>query len=191
MKRRKQKPLATIRGPVNAVIYKAKFQPFESTKYLNVAALKKAKKVPIQIGSIEAAGMKVTVEAEVDKGLITHIRPAGCENCGPPKSKGKTSGAFKKVAREALERVRALGKPTVKLPIPISHLSREAVDRIHFGPVLITLTGMGASRLGHVHHCQLYRWRDVHVVPKFIGSIMHWTISLAFCAYAITLGQRR
>ena len=134
MKRRKQKPLATIRGRVNASIYKAKFQPFESTKYLNVAALKKARKVPIQIGTIEAAGRKVIVEAEVRKGLITKIRPVGCENCGPLKSKGKANGAFKKMARESLKRVRDLGKPVVKLPIPISHLSRS---HIVFGPVVV------------------------------------------------------
>ena len=134
MKRRKQKPLATIRGRANAAIYKAKFQPFELTKYLNVAALKKARKVPIQIGTIEAAGRKVTVEAEVHKGLITKIRPVGCENCGPLKSKGKTGGALKKVAREALKRVRELGKPAMKLPIPISQLS---LTPIVFGPVII------------------------------------------------------
>ena len=138
MKRRKQKPLATIRGRVNASIYKAKFQPFESTKYLNVAALKKARKVPIQIGTIEAAGRKVTVEAEVRKGLITNIRPVGCENCGPLKSKGKASGAFKKMAREVLKRVRDLGKPAVKLPIPISHLARSHID---FGPVVVDWVG--------------------------------------------------
>ena len=44
--------------------------------------------------------MKVTVEAEVHKGVITKIRPVGCENCEPLKSKGKASGAFKKMARE-------------------------------------------------------------------------------------------
>ena len=132
---RKQRPLAKIRGRVN--IYRAKFQLFESTKYLNVAALKKARKVPIQIGTIEAAGMKATVVAEVHKGLITKIRPVDCENCGPLKSKGKASGAFKKLAREAFKRVRDLGRPAVKLPIPISHLSRS----FRFGPVVVINLG--------------------------------------------------
>src|SRR5262249_8498287 len=140
MKRRKQKPLATIRGPVRTEIYKAKFQPFESTKYLNLAALKKARKVPIQIGTIEAAGRKVAVEAEVSKGFITKIKPLACEDCGPLKSKGKASGAFKKAAREALKRVRDLGKPNVKLPIPISHLARSYID---FGPVIIDSSKKG------------------------------------------------
>jgi hypothetical protein len=134
MKRRKQKTQATIRDPVKPMVYKGRFQPFESIKYLNLAALKKAKKVPIQIGTIQAAGVKATVEAEVHKGLITKIRPVDCENCGPRNSKGRASGAFKKAMRDALVRVRALSEPTVKLPVSISQLAREGID---FGPVLI------------------------------------------------------
>jgi hypothetical protein len=138
MKRRQQKPKATIRDHAKVRIYKAKFQPFESIKYLNVAALKNAKKVPIQIGTIQAAGMTATVEAEVRKGLITKIRPVGCENCGPRKSKGRASGVFKKVVRDALKRVRALGEPAVKLPVSVSQLTRTHID---FGPVFITWFG--------------------------------------------------
>jgi len=95
--------------------------------------LKKAKKVPIQIGMVEAAGKKVTIEAEVSKGLITKIRPVGCENCEPPKSKGKVGkGAYKKLAHEALQRVRALGKPGTALPVPISQVSN-----LQIGPIII------------------------------------------------------
>ena len=68
MRRVKERPLETIRhGGLKAAIYKARFRLFESTKYLNTVALKRAKKVPIQIGWIEAVGMKVTLEAEVRK----------------------------------------------------------------------------------------------------------------------------
>jgi hypothetical protein len=103
---------------------------------LNVAALKKAEKVPIEIGTIESAGMNARLEAEVRKGLITKIRPVGCEKCGHLKSKGKRSTALKKVLGEGIERLRALGESGVKLPIPISQLSRETGT---IGPVTITI----------------------------------------------------
>ena len=131
MKRIEQKPLDTIRhGRLKATIYKARFRPFESTKYLNIVALKRAKKVPIQIGWIEAVGMNITLEAEVRKGLITKIRPVGCKNCGPQKkSKRKHRSAFNVVAREVLKRARVLGKRAT-LPIPVSAVSKLVVGRI-------------------------------------------------------------
>jgi hypothetical protein len=48
-KSRKPKPLATLSGPFTAKIHRSKFKPFESTKYLDVKALKKAGKVSVEI----------------------------------------------------------------------------------------------------------------------------------------------
>ena len=131
--RKAQRPLATIGGPLKAKVYRGKFRPFESTKYLDVAALKQAKKVPIEIGTIEAPAVKATLVAEVRKGLITKIKPLGCPNCmkGKPETKAGKA-AFRKVARQALKRVQTLGEPVMKLPIPI-----ESARTIDIGPIVI------------------------------------------------------
>src|SRR4030042_3203526 len=130
--RKAQRALATIGGPLKAKLYRGKFRAFESTKYLDVAALKQAKKVPIEIGTIEAPGVKATLVAEVREGMITKIKPLGCPNCMKQKPEPKTGkDAFKKVAREALKRVQTLGEPVMKLPIPI-----ERDRSIDIGPVV-------------------------------------------------------
>ena len=131
--RKAQRALATIGGPVKAKLYRGKFRPFESTKYLDVAAIKQARKVPIEIGTIEAPGVKTTLVAEVREGMITKIKPRGCPNCMKRKPETKTAkAAFKKVAREALKRVQTLGEPVLKLPIPI-----ESARTIDIGPIVI------------------------------------------------------
>jgi len=137
----KSKPLATIPGHPKVEIYRAKLRPFESTKYLNVAALKRVKKALIEIGLIEVAGVEVTVGAEVRKGSIVKIRPLACNICAK-KTKPRTTARIrkattKKVMLKALERVRALGHPTVKLPLPITR-ARE-ID-IPIGPIIVVIS---------------------------------------------------
>jgi hypothetical protein len=144
MKTKTEKPLATISKPVRAELYRSKFHPFASLKYLNVEALKKARQARIEIGSIEAAGVTVTVAAEVREGSITEILPLGCVSCGGQKAKKKHSKAtIKKVALEALKRSQALGEPTVKLPIPIETLESDAPMDIQIGPIIIILDDDG------------------------------------------------
>jgi hypothetical protein len=131
--RKAQRALATVDGPWKAKIYRGKFRAFESIKYLDVAALKRAKKVPIEIGTIEAQGVKATLVAEVRQGMITKIKPLDSPNCIKPKPETKAGkAAFMKAAREALKRVQILGEPVTKLPIPI-----ESVRTIRIGPVVI------------------------------------------------------
>ncbi len=128
-----QRALATIDGPVKAKLYRGKFRAFESTKYLDGAALKQAKKVSIEIGTVEVPGVKATLVAEVREGMITKIKPLGCPNCMKHKPETKTAqAAFKKAAREALKRVQTLGEPVMKLPIPI-----ERALTIDIGPIVI------------------------------------------------------
>jgi hypothetical protein len=144
MKSKTQKPLATISGPVKAKLYRGKFRPFEAIKYLNAAVLKQANKARIEIGSIEAAGMKVTVAAEVRKGLITEIRPLDCTSCGNRKTKRKHSKAIvREVALQALKRAHALNEPTVRLPIPIARLATDFPIEIDIGPIVIILDDGG------------------------------------------------
>jgi hypothetical protein len=137
MKNKKQAPLFKLGGRVKAEVYKAKFQAFQAIKYLNVAALKKAKKAVIEIGWIEAAGVNATLAAEIRNGAITRIRPMFCKNCVKEKAVAKAdTKELKKVSREALKRVREGGYPVVKLPIPIT--SARSLD-IPIGPIIIII----------------------------------------------------
>ena len=130
-----QRALATIDGPVKAKLYRGRFRAFESMKYLDVAALKQAKKVSIEIGTIEAPGVKAMLVAEVREGMITKLRPLGCPACMKRKPETRTGkAAFKKAVREALRRVRTLGEPVMKLPIPI-----ERALTIDIGPIVIII----------------------------------------------------
>jgi hypothetical protein len=131
----KQKPLAVVRGAgVTAEIHSSKFVPFESTKYLDLAALKKVKKALIEIGTVESGGKTATCVATISKGFITKLSPTECANCHETSAKAAPRGsATKKVAREALEQIRKLGKPALQLPIPVAALRRE----IKLGPIVI------------------------------------------------------
>ena len=137
MKKAKGKPLFTLNKPVKAEVYRSKFRAFESTKYLNVAALKKAKRAVIESGSIEAPRMSATVAAEIRRGVITKITPVACRNCGNHKRTGKGSkSTVKRVAAEAVQRVRGLRLPVFELPKSFS--SAREID-IPIGPIVIVI----------------------------------------------------
>src|SRR5580704_5181538 len=80
---KKPKPLAKI-GKVE--IHRSKFHAFETVKYLDIAALKKASKARIEIGRVEGGGTEATIVAEVSKGMITKLTPIACEGCAKPAS---------------------------------------------------------------------------------------------------------
>lgn len=139
MKITKQKPLATVGNNPRLEIHRAKFHPFESMKYLNVAAVKKASKALIEIGRIKGGGVESTIVAEVRRGAITKLRPLNCDGCSKTLSRTaasrRTAGPkHKKLLRETLERVRDLGYPGTKLPISFG-ATRAA--QISIGPIII------------------------------------------------------
>ncbi len=140
LKSKAQKPLATIGSNPTVEIHRAKFHPFESTKYLHAAALKKAAKANIEVGRVEGGGVEVTVVAELRHGTITKIRPLGCRGCTEKSTEARKSGqrtkvAPKKLLREALSRIRELGLPVVKVPVPIAGADLE----IPIGPIIIII----------------------------------------------------
>jgi hypothetical protein len=131
---KKPKPLATV-GKIE--IHRAKFRPFETVKYLDIAALKRAAKTQIEIGTVEGGGREITIVAEVRKGMITRLTPVGCKGCseakGGPARKG--SAALKKELKAALARIREMGHSGPRLPIPIRTV-RSFLD-IDIGPITI------------------------------------------------------
>jgi hypothetical protein len=117
-----QKPIARVKGKVSASIYKGRFDMAEHVKYLDINALNRAAKAVVEIGSVSAAGISVPLLAEVHKGVVLKIRPTHCASCKPKGRKSSKGTQFEKVAKAALEKVRDLGLPSVKLPMPIARL---------------------------------------------------------------------
>ncbi|MFZ0312660.1 MAG: hypothetical protein WAL85_08145 [Candidatus Korobacteraceae bacterium] len=139
MKPKTQKPLATVGASPRLEIHRGGFHAFEAMKYLDVAKLKKAGKARIEIGRVQGGGVEATIVAEICKGMITNLTPIDCKGCsgGARKAARSTRGgsaATKKALRAALERVRQLGYPGVKLPIPVP--TARPLE-IVIGPIII------------------------------------------------------
>jgi len=140
MRAAKPKPLAVVRsGRHRAEIHRAKFEPFEATKYLNLSALKKAKKARVEIGRVRAAGVEATVVAEIEKGMITKLMPLDCKGCDKAMLKRGSKGVNKKFARETLTRLRDLGLSGTPLPAALPTKSAMEVGNgwIEIGPIVI------------------------------------------------------
>ena len=132
MTTRKLRPLATLRRPVKAKIYRARFRPFESTKYLDKGSLRKVAKTTIEIGTVEAPGVSFTLAAEIRKGMITRLSPVSCGECKP----GRVSRAkLKRVLTEAAQRSDAF-KSSPKLPM---RLAISRTKGIVIGPIVIVI----------------------------------------------------
>jgi hypothetical protein len=129
---KKPKPLATVD---KLEIHRGTFHPFESVKYLDLAALQKASEAQIEIGRVEGGGAETTLIATIRRGAITKLTPIGCKGCTEPKGARKRGAVPKKVLRAALVRVRELGLPVLKLPLPVKN--REALRYIDIGPIVI------------------------------------------------------
>src|SRR4030067_1087093 len=99
-KSKQQRPLVEIKKPLRARVYRAKFRAFETTKFLDVKALRKAKKVTLEVGTLEIAGMSQAIAADIRNGMVVALKPIACIGCDTKNSK-KTprkigSAAFKK-----------------------------------------------------------------------------------------------
>jgi hypothetical protein len=137
---KKQKPLAEVSSPLRARAYRAKFRPFESTKYLDVAALKAAKKVTIECGTLEVAGISFQVAAEIQRGMIVALKPLGCEGCTPKGSKKASSAALKKTTAALARKLKQGDISQPALPMPLQISAQRGFD-IPIGPIVIVIGG--------------------------------------------------
>ena len=134
---KKPRPLATF-GKIE--LHRATFHPFESTKYLNINALKKVALAKIELGSIEGGGVETTLVATIRNGKIIRLAPATCRGCAeksnakPKAKRSEPNAAVKKSVHEALAYMKEKGLNPVKLPIPVTS---EALLGIEIGPIII------------------------------------------------------
>ena len=139
--------LFTLKAPLEATAYRGKIRPFEATRYLNVRALKAARrKVTIEIGTIEAGGKSFPVAAEIRRGQIVALRPLACVGChdGKPKSHRLNAAALKQTmlaVEKELERRNIAGP---RLPAPL-RISAERAFSIPLGPIVITIGDLGSD----------------------------------------------
>lgn len=137
---RKQAPLLEIRKPIRIRAYRGEFTPFESTKYLDVRALKRAKKATIECGTVEAAGLKQTVAAEISKGMVVALRPIACEGCNPKPKKSKKYGRaeLKKMMVHVRKELADRGIDVRPKPMPL-RISPRLGFQIPIGPIIIII----------------------------------------------------
>jgi len=137
---RAKKPLLQIRKPLRISVYRGKFQAFEATKFLDEKALKAAKKVTIECGTVEAAGIKQTVAAEIRYGVVVALKPIGCAGCEPKtKPRKLTASQVKQTIRQIESALIANGldqQPPKPIPLKIS---RSLGFEIPFGPIIIVI----------------------------------------------------
>lgn len=137
---RKQKPLAEVRSPVRVRAYRAKFRPFEATRYLDVRALRRARKATIECGTLEVAGTSLTLEAEIRHGQIVALKPIGCEGCTPGKTRKVGSAALKEIMRAVARRLGEREPRQPALPMPLRISARLGLE-IPIGPIIIIIGG--------------------------------------------------
>lgn len=115
--------LARVPGKPRAAVYRSRIVPSEHIKFLNLAALRRAKKAVFEVGTVQVAGRTIAISAEVHKGMVVGLRPTHCVACNPKERRSASaSSARAKIAKAALEKVRGLGLQPVRLPVSVARL---------------------------------------------------------------------
>lgn len=137
---RRQAPLLEIRKPVRIRVYRGEFTPFESTKYLDAKALGRAKEATIECGTVEVAGLKQTVAAEIRSGMVVALRPIACEGCNPKPKKLKKYGRaeLKRMMVHVRKALAERGIDARPRPMPLK-ISPRLGFQIPIGPIIIII----------------------------------------------------
>lgn len=132
------KPLIEVRKPLRVRVYRGKFKPFASTKYLDAGALRRLRKGRIEVGTVEAAGSRQTVAAEIRNGKVVALKPVACENCTPKRSKKTGRAVLKESLRQVGVELREQGLDRPMRPVAI-RISRRFGFEIPIGPIVIII----------------------------------------------------
>jgi hypothetical protein len=135
---KKPKPLLVLKKPIAAKVYTAKFRPFESTKYLNVKALKAVKSAKLEVGAIEFAGESRTVAAEIKYGKVVGLQPLDCKACDDKKGKPVKAPAMKKASAQIAAALLKGGVKPPHFPAPVT-VSKKLGFQIPIGPIIIVI----------------------------------------------------
>lgn len=125
-----------ITKPFRAVAYRAKVQPFDSLKFLDMRALSRARRATVEIGTVETRKGPVTVVAHIRNGSIVALAPKGCAGCLPRKGKKPDKSKVKAVAR-ALEHAGLKRLGGTRLPIAIKPGTSSA--RMALGCIIVDI----------------------------------------------------
>lgn len=141
-KTKQQRPLVEIKKPLRARVYRAKFRPLETTKFLDVKALRKARKATLEVGTVDVAGTSVAIAADIRNGKIVALKPVTCKGCdAKPSMQGR-----RKINRAALRKTMQLAGAALKkrgvtpppMPMPIRVSARLGFE-IPLGPIIIII----------------------------------------------------
>ncbi len=144
-----QKPLVTLQGAIEARVYRPVFRSFESTKYLDVAALSKVRKATIEIGTIEAPGVSWIVTAEIREGQVVKVVPTSCASC--KQKRGIGAAKYRKLLREAVGKLDGYKLEPFHPPVALKKLPGWIII---LGPIVV----IGPTFPGNPHPGCTYVW---------------------------------
>jgi len=134
------KLLFQVRSPLPAKVYRGRFEPFANTRFIDPAALKKARRAVIECGTLEIAGRSVTLVAETRKGVIAEIRPAACKGCSPKKRrKPAPKSQVKKLIEVVNQKLSDRKEKQPKWPVGQVVARRSLGFSIPIGPIIIII----------------------------------------------------
>lgn len=128
----------TLDEPVQVRLYRARFPPYEATRYLDAEALRSARKAIVECGTITAPGVELPVAAEIRNGRIVALRPTGCSGCGPRRGGGRRGSGSKELMKKVRAECAARGIGTSPVPAQLK-ISRRLGFQIPIGPVVIII----------------------------------------------------
>lgn len=134
------KLLFKVSGPLPAKVYRGKFEPYASTKFIDTAALKKTGRAVIECGTLDIAGHCVTLVAETRKGVITEIRPSACKSCAPKKGRKQPSKPeVKRLVGLVNQKLADLKIKQPEWPVGQPIARKSLGFRIPFGPIIVII----------------------------------------------------
>ena len=166
--RKMHKPLFELRTPLRARVYRARLKPFEATRYLNVNALRAAKRATIECGTVHVAGRTIMLSAEIRRGRIVRLKPHACEGCAPKKGRKRVGRSTLKELLRRVDRglaIRHISPP--KLPVALKTSARRVVIRLGWIIIVITSWDPILNSEGPANIC---------VEVSFGGTVCLWCL---------------
>lgn len=142
-KAKQRKPLIELELPLRARVYRAKFQAYEATRFLDEGALRRARRATLECGTLKAGGVTVPVVAEVERGKIVALKPVHCESCEPRKGRKLSKSKLRRVQRSIASQLEAGGFIEPLAPQPI-RISRKLGLELPFDPHVIEIGNDGS-----------------------------------------------
>lgn len=104
-------------------IYRTSLSASPHLRYLNVAALRRARKLDLPMGSVTIHQHTVNIIAVITHGAVTEFRLANCTGCDTAGALRRNARQRKTLARAVHDKFETLGLHSTPLPMPVARLA--------------------------------------------------------------------